>query len=108
MPGTRELRCCALYQICNNTSNSNNLQQHLAITKHVDLILGDFNEDSLLNERPITTSSQSLGFTQIVSEPTHVQGDHIYIRNNQNSLPNFDVLLNSVYFSHHDSIVLYY
>ena len=81
---------------------------YLVITKHVDLILGDFNEDSLLNERPITTSSQSLGFTQIVSEPTHVQGDHIYIRNNQNSLPNFDVLLNSVYFSHHDSIVLYY
>ena len=26
---------------------------YLAITKHVDLILGDFNEDSLLNERPI-------------------------------------------------------
>ena len=84
---------------------------YLAITKHVDLILGDFNEDSLLNERPITTSLQSLGFTQIVSEPTHIRGaclDHIYIRNNQNSFPNFDVLLNSVYFSDHDSIVLYY
>ena len=68
---------------------------YLAITKHVDLILGDFNEDSLLNERPITTSFQSLGFTQIVSEPTHIWGaclDHIYIRNNQNSFPNFDVL----------------
>ena len=26
---------------------------YLAITKHVDLILGDFNEDSLLSERPI-------------------------------------------------------
>ena len=71
---------------------------YLVITKHIDLILGDFNEDSLLNKRPITTSSQSLGFTQIVSEPTHVRGDHIYIRNNQNSFPNFDVLLNSVYF----------
>ena len=84
---------------------------YLVITKHVDLILGDFNEDSLLNERPITTSLQSLGFTQIVSEPTHIRGaclDHIYIRNNQNSFPNFDVLLNSVYFSDHDSIVLYY
>ena len=84
---------------------------YLAITKHVDLILGDFNEDSLLNERPITTSLQSLGFTQIVSEPTHIRGaclDHIYIRNNQTSFPNFDVLLNSVYFSDHDSIVLYY
>ena len=68
---------------------------YLAITKHVHLILGDFNEDSLLNERPITTSFQSLGFTQIVSEPTHIWGaclDHIYIRNNQNSFPNFDVL----------------
>ena len=68
---------------------------YLAITKHVDLIVGDFNEDSLLNKRPITTSLQSLGFTRIVSEPTHIQGaclDHIYIRNNQNSFPNFDVL----------------
>ena len=84
---------------------------YLAITKHVDLILGDFNEDSLLNERPITTSLQSLGFTQIVSEPTHIRGaclDHIYIKNNQNNFPNFDVLLNSVYVSDHDSIVLYY
>ena len=44
---------------------------YLVITKHVDLILGDFIDDSLLNERPITTSLQSLGFTQIVSERTH-------------------------------------
>ena len=84
---------------------------YLAITKHVDLILGDFNIVSLLNERPITASLQSLGFTQIVPEPTHIRGvclDHIYIRNNQNSFPNFDVLLNSVYFSDHGSIVLDY
>ena len=76
-----------------------------------NLILGDFNEDSLLNERPITTSFQSLGFTQIVSERTHISGaclDHIYIRNNQNNFPNFDVLLNSVCFFDHDSIALYY
>ena len=33
---------------------------YLAITKHVDLFLGDFNEDSLLNERPITTSCNFL------------------------------------------------
>ena len=75
------------------------------------MILGDFNEDYLLNERPVTTSLQSLGFTHIVSEPTHIRGvclDHIYIRNNQKSFPNFDVLLNSVYFFDHDSIVLYY
>ena len=44
---------------------------YLAIAKHANLILGDFNEDSSLNERPITTSLQSLGFTQIVSERTH-------------------------------------
>ena len=61
---------------------------HLAVTKHVSLILGDFNKDSLLNERWRATSLQSLGFTQIFSEPTHIQGaclDHIYIRSNQNS-----------------------
>ena len=82
-----------------------------AITKHVDLILGDFDEDSLLNERPITTSLQALGFAQIVSEPTHIRSaclDQIYIRNNQDNFPNFDALLNGVYFSDHDSIVLYY
>ena len=64
---------------------------YLAITKHVDLILGDFNKDSLLNEIPITKSLKFLGFTQIVSEPTHIRGaclDHIYIRNKQNSFPN--------------------
>ena len=79
--------------------------------KGVDLILGDFNEDSLSNTRPITTALQSLGFTQIVSEPTHIRGaclDHIYIKNNQNSFPNFDVLLKSVYFSDHDTVNLYY
>ena len=84
---------------------------YLAITKRVDLILGDFNKDSLLNERPIITSLQSLAFTQIVSEPTHIRGaclDQIYIRNNQNSFPNFDVLLTSVYFSEHDPIFSYY
>ena len=84
---------------------------YLAITKHVNLILGDFNEDSLLNERPLTTSLQSLGFTQMVSELTHIWGacfDHIYIENDQNSFPNFDVLLKSIYFSDHDSVVLYY
>ena len=56
---------------------------YLAISKHADLILGDINEDSLLNERPITTLLQSLGFTQIVSEPTRIWDvclDHIYIR----------------------------
>ena len=75
------------------------------------MILDDFNEDSLFTERPVTTSLQSLGFTQIVSERTHIWGaclDHIYIRNNQNSFPNFDVLINSVYFYDHDLIVLYY
>ena len=56
---------------------------YLAISKHAHLILGDINEDSLLNERPITTLLQSLGFTQIVSEPTRIWDvclDHIYIR----------------------------
>ena len=41
---------------------------YLAITKHVDFILRGFNEDSLLNEKPIATN------TQIVSEPTHIRG----------------------------------
>ena len=55
---------------------------YLEITKHVNLILDDFNEGSLLNKRPIATSLQSLGFTQIFPKPTLFQGaclDHIYI-----------------------------
>ena len=98
-------------KINSNTAEFVGYVAYLAITEHVNLILGDFKEDSLSNERPITTSLQSLSFTQIVSEKFHIRGaclDHIYIRNTQNSFPNFDVLLNSVYFSDHDSIAWYY
>ena len=64
---------------------------YLSTTKHVDLIVSDFNEDSL-NEGPTTILLKSLGFAQIVSEPTHIRGvcfDQIYIRNKQNSFFRF-------------------
>ena len=42
---------------------------YLTITKRVDLILGYFNENCLWNERPITTSLQSLGlFKQFLNQ----------------------------------------
>ena len=70
MSETRELQCCAcikfaptlgslnqfsmlvLYKKINsNIADFLRYVSHLAITKHVNLILGDFNKDSLLNER---------------------------------------------------------
>ena len=66
-------------------------------TEHVELIVGDFSEDSF-NEGPMTILFQSLGFTQIVSEPTHIIGawlDQTYFRYNQNSFLNLDVRVTS-------------
>ena len=61
--------------------------------KHVDLILRDFNEDSI-SEGPIKISLQSLGFSQLVSEATDNRSaclDRIYIRNTQNKFSCFEV-----------------
>ena len=54
------------------------------VEKHIDLIICNFNKD-YLNEEPVTMLFQSLAFTEIVSEPTHIRGgclDQIYITNN--------------------------
>ena len=70
MSGTRELQCCAyikyaptqgslnqfsmlvLYKKINsNIADFLRYVTHLVITKHVNFIWGDFNKDSLLNER---------------------------------------------------------
>ena len=60
---------------------------YLAATNSVDLIVGNFNDNSL-NVSPVTISLQTLGLTQIVSEPTHIKGaclDQIYILNTQDN-----------------------
>ena len=60
---------------------------YLATTNSVDLIVGNFNDNSL-NVSPVTISLQTLGLTQIVSEPTHIKGaclDQIYILNTQDN-----------------------
>ena len=83
---------------------------YLAITKHADLILGDFNKDSI-SEGPIKLSLQSLGFSRFVSESTHIRAaclDHIYIRNTQNKFSCFEVKMESVYYSDHDTVFFYY
>ena len=70
MSETRELQCCACIKFAPTLGSLNQFSMlvlykkinsniadflryvtNLAITKHVNLILGDFNKDSLLNER---------------------------------------------------------
>ena len=46
---------------------------YVAIAKHVDLILGDFNEDSISKD-PIKRSLKSVGFSRIVSEAANIRG----------------------------------
>ena len=83
---------------------------YLALAKYVDLIQGDFNEDSIRGD-PSKISLQSLGFSQLVLEATHIRGaclDHIYIKNTQNKFSYFEVKAESVYYSDHDPVFLYY
>ena len=75
-------------------------------TRHVDIILGDFNINVL--GKPVAKLSSALGnFIQIVKEPTHLSGsliDHVYIH--QDLLGNVNVKVKNfdVYFSDHDAI----
>ena len=55
------------------TSNEQKVQPP---TEHLDLIVGGFNEDSL-NEGSITILLKSLGFNQIISDPTHT---HLFLK----------------------------
>ena len=65
---------------------------NLATKKYVDFIIGDFNEDSLIEE-PIKLSLQSIGFS---SFSACVEKN--YIRNAQNKISLSEVKVESVYF----------
>ena len=75
-------------------------------TRHVDIILGDFNINVL--GKPVATLSSALtNFIQIVKEPTHLSGsliDHGYIHQNLLGNVNAEVRNFDVYFSDHDVI----
>ena len=75
-------------------------------TRHVDIILGDFNINLL--GKPVATSSSALtNFIQIVKEPTHLSGsliDHVYIHQDLLGIVNAEVKNFDVYFSDHDAI----
>lgn len=70
---------------------------NLATKKYVDFIIGDFNEDSLIEE-PIKLSLQSIGF---FSFSACVEKN--YIRNAQNKISLSEVKAESVYFLDHMS-----
>lgn len=70
---------------------------NLATKKYVDFIIGDFNEDSLIEE-PIKLSLQSIGF---FSFSACVEKN--YIRNAQNKISLSEVKVESVYFLDHMS-----
>ena len=70
-------------------------------TRHIDIILGDFNINVL--GKPVATLSSALtNFIQIVKEPTDLSGsliDHVYIRQHLLGNVNADVQNSDVYFS---------
>ena len=70
---------------------------NLATKKYVDFIIGDFNEDSLIEE-PIKLFLQSIGF---FSFSACVEKN--YIRNAQNKISLSEVKVESVYFLDHMS-----
>ena len=75
-------------------------------TRHVEIILGDFNIN-VLGKSVAALSWALKNFIQIVKEPTHLSGsliDHVYIH--QDLLGNVNVKVKNfdVYFSDHDAI----
>ena len=75
-------------------------------TRHVDIILGDFNINVL--GQPVATLSSALtNFIQIVKETIHLSRsliDHVYIHQDLLRNVNADVKNFDVYFSDHDAI----
>ena len=69
-------------------------------TRHVDIILGDFNINVL--GKPVAKLSSALGnFIQIVKEPTHLSGsliDHVYIHQDLLGNVNAEVQNSDAYF----------
>ena len=79
---------------------------YLAIPKHIDLILGNFSEDSI-REGPFKISLQSLGFYKLASEAELNRSaflDHIFIRNTRSKFSCFKVKMES----DHEQCFLYY
>lgn len=70
------------------------------------LICGDFNVPIQYNKsNSLTTALSTRGFTQIVNEPTHLQGnllDHVYVRFQKGEL--FKQFMHCPYYSDHDAI----
>ena len=75
-------------------------------TRHVEIILGDFNINVL--GKPVAALSWALkNFIQIVKEPTHLSGSlihHVYIHQDLLGNVNVEVKNFDVYFSDHDAI----
>ena len=73
------------------------------------LIFGDFNVCGQREKRSkIPRFLSSLGFTQLITEATQIQGrqiDHIYINDDQKSAV-LDVERDSMYHTDHDALLL--
>ena len=94
----------------NKTELISNLQEILSPTKDT-VILGDFNIDYLKDQANVISSTlRSLGFKQVVKQPTHILGsllDHAYVRIADHCVQGkTDVFTHSPYYSDHDAICL--
>ena len=73
-------------------------------------VIGDINENpSKLKKHPFSNKMISLGFEQVIKEPTCQTGsliDHIYVNNTMKNKEIFTEI-DAVYYSDHDLISLY-
>lgn len=78
----------------------------------IDIILGDFNIDTLTTSCNVTTlqhllSSNMNGYRQSINEPTHIDGgllDHVYNKENMFHLFDIDKMKICMNISDHDAV----
>ena len=94
--------------------NNSNISMYLEVLEYIlnsskiDIVFGDFNINYLNQTQcqPLISLMESLGYTQIVTEPTFVSSgsllDHVYVKTTVQVVQNY---VASVYYSDHDAVV---
>ena len=106
----RELRTILLLYQKQNLNITNYLEclEYVLVSNRVDIVVGDFNVNYLSDNKiqPLKALMESLGFGQLVKEPTFLSSgsllDHFYIK--PGSFLPVDNRVINVYYSDHDAI----
>lgn len=81
-----------------------NFIQYIIRAYSPHIILGDFN----LNSQNFTNIMTESGYSQIITDPTHITGsllDHVYVTPYINSQISY-AFVEPLYFSDHDAIII--